>query len=82
METRAFVYKALFGLRFRVYRDSFYSLTDGRSYERCEGAGKTALRLECERMTTRIVFVLWDLSCSELQEIQKQASLTLFMLPL
>ena len=47
METRAFVYKAQFGPRFRVYRDSFYSLTDGRSYERCEGAGKTALSLEC-----------------------------------
>ena len=29
-------------------RDCYDSLTDGRSYERCEGAGKTALGLECE----------------------------------
>ena len=44
MEARAFV----FGPRFRVCRDSFDSLSGGRSYERCEGAGKTALRWECE----------------------------------
>ena len=31
-----------------MYRDSFDSLSDGRSYERCQGAGKTALRWECE----------------------------------
>ena len=48
METRAVVYKALFGPRFRVCRDCFDSLSGGRSYERCEGAGKTALRWECE----------------------------------
>ena len=42
------VYKALFGPRFRVRRDCFDSLSDGRSYERCEGAGKTVLRWECE----------------------------------
>ena len=48
METRAFVYKALFGPRFRVCRDCFDSLSDGRSYERCEGVEKTALRCECE----------------------------------
>ena len=29
-------------------RDCFDSLSDGRSYERCDGAGKTALRWECE----------------------------------
>ena len=29
-------------------RDCFDFLSDGRSYERCEGAGKTALRWECE----------------------------------
>ena len=34
--------------RFRVCRDCFYSLSDGRSYDRCEGVGKTALRSECE----------------------------------
>ena len=48
METRADVYKALFGPRFRLCRDCFDSLSDGRSYEMCEGAGKTALRWECE----------------------------------
>ena len=40
METRAFVYKAIFGPRFRVCRDCFDSLSDGRSSERCEGAGE------------------------------------------
>ena len=29
-------------------RDCFDSLSDGRSYERCEGVGKTALRTGCE----------------------------------
>ena len=48
LETRAVVYKALFGPRFRVCRDCFDSLSDGRSYERREGAGKTALRWEWE----------------------------------
>ena len=48
LETRAVVYKALFGPRFWVCRDCFDSLSDGRSYERCEGAGKTALRWEWE----------------------------------
>ena len=42
------VYKALFGPRFWVCRDCFDSLSDGRSYEKCEGAGKTALRWKCE----------------------------------
>ena len=48
METRAVVYKALFGPRFRVCRDCFKSLSNGRSYERFEGAGKTALTWECD----------------------------------
>ena len=48
METRAVVYKALFVPKFQVCRDCFDSLSGGRSYERCEGAEKTALRLECE----------------------------------
>ena len=82
METRAVVYKAQFGPRFRVCRDCFDSLSDGRSYERCEGAGKTAPRWDASSRTTEIEFVQWDLSCSELQEIQKQASLTLFIWPL
>ena len=29
-------------------RECFDSLSDGRSYERCEGVGKTDLRWECE----------------------------------
>ena len=45
MDTRAFVYKALFGPRFRVCKDCFDSLSDRRSNERCEGAGKTACEL-------------------------------------
>ena len=42
MDTRAIVYKAMFGPRFRVCRDCFDSLSHRRSDERCEGAGKTA----------------------------------------
>ena len=45
MDTRAIVYKALFGPRFRVCKDYFDSLSDRRSDERCEGAGKTACEL-------------------------------------
>ena len=45
MDTRAIVYKALFGPRFRVCKDCFDSLSDRRSDERCEGAGKTACKL-------------------------------------
>ena len=36
-----------FGPRLRVCRYCFDSLSDGRSYERCEGARKTALTWEC-----------------------------------
>ena len=45
MDTRAIVYKALFGPRFRVCKDCFESLSDRRSDERCEGARKTACEL-------------------------------------
>ena len=45
MDTRAIVYKALFGLRFRVCKDYFDPLSDRRSDKRCEGAGKTACEL-------------------------------------
>ena len=45
MDTRAIVYKALFGPRFRVCKDCFDSLSDRRSDERCEGEGKTACEL-------------------------------------
>ena len=45
MDTRAIVYKALFGPRFRVCKDYFDSLSDRRSDERYEGAGKTACHL-------------------------------------
>ena len=43
METRTVVHRALFGPRFPVYRDCFDSLSERRSNERCEGAGKTAV---------------------------------------
>ena len=43
MDTRDIVYKALFGPR--VCKDCFDSLSDRRSDERCEGAGKTACEL-------------------------------------
>ena len=46
MDTRAIVYKALFGPRFRVCKDCFDSLSDRRSDKRCETAGKTA----CEHL--------------------------------
>ena len=45
MDTRAIVYKALFGPRFRVCKDCVDSLSDKRIDERCEGAGKTACEL-------------------------------------
>ena len=80
METRADVYKALFGPRLQVCRDCFDSLSDRRSYERCEGAGKTVVSWACELIQPKLVF--GDLSCSELQEIQKQALLISFLLPL
>ena len=48
METRAPVYTALFGPRFRACRDCFDSLPDKHSNERCEGAGKTAVGWVCE----------------------------------
>ena len=47
METRAVVYKALFGPRYRVCRDYFDSLSDRCSNERCEGAVKTAVSWVC-----------------------------------
>ena len=74
MDTRAIVYKALFGPRFRVCKDCFDSLSDRRSGERCEGAGKTAA---CELLYSQNRVGEVELSCSELQGIQKQASLTL-----
>ena len=80
METSTFVYKALFGLRLRVCRDCFDSLSDRRIYIRCEGAGKTVVSSVCQLVQPELVF--WDLSCSELQEIQKKAFLTLFLWPL
>ena len=43
--SRAIIYKALFGPMFRVCKDCFDSLSDRRSDERCEGAGKTAYEL-------------------------------------
>ena len=46
-ETRAVVYKALFGPRFRVCGDWFDPLSDIRSCKRCEGAGKTAVIWAC-----------------------------------
>ena len=43
---------------------------------------KVQEKLHVSSCTARVVLVKWDLSCSELQGIQKQASLTLFLLPL
>ena len=45
MDTRAIVYEALFGPRFRVCKDCFDSLSVRRSDERCEGAEKTTCEL-------------------------------------
>ena len=47
METRTVVHKVLFGPRFRLRRDCFDTLSDRRSIERCEGAGKTAVSWVC-----------------------------------
>ena len=68
MDTRAIVYKALFGPRFRVCKDYFDSLSDRRSDKRCEGAGKTACELLYSQSRVGVVGS---------QGIQKQASLTL-----
>ena len=78
MDTRAIVYKALFGPRFRLCRDCFDSLSDRRSDERCEGAGKTACELLYSQSRVGVVgFQLFRAA-----EVQKQASLTIFILPL
>ena len=53
MDTRATVYKALFGPRFRVCKDYFDSLSDRRSDERCEGAGEDHV----SSSTARVVLV-------------------------
>ena len=45
MDTRAILYMALFWPRFLVCKDCFDSLSDRRSDERCESAGKTACEL-------------------------------------
>ena len=50
-------------------RDCFDSLSDRHSFERSEGAGKTCELDMCALLQPELVF--WDLSCSELQEIQK-----------
>ena len=57
MDTRAIVYKALFGPRFRVCKDCFDSLSDRRSDERCVGAEKTA----CELLYSRVGVVVSQL---------------------
>ena len=45
IDARAIVYDTLFGPRFQVCKDCFDSLSDRRSDEMCEGAGKTACEL-------------------------------------
>ena len=55
MDTRAIVYMALFGPRFRVCRDCFDSLSDRCSNERCEGAGKTACELLYSQIRVGVV---------------------------
>ena len=55
MDTRAIVYKALFGARFRVCKDCFDFLSGRRSGERCEGAGKTACELLYSQSRVRVV---------------------------
>ena len=48
------VYKGIFGTRLRVCRDCFYSLSDRRSYERCEGAWKTVVSWTLSSCTARV----------------------------
>ena len=66
----------IFGPRFWVCGDRFDPLSDRRNYERCEGAGKTAVSWECG-LLSRVGEVVY-LSYSEIMDIWKQASLTLF----
>ena len=65
--TRAVVYKALFWPRLRVCRDCFYSLSDRRSYERCEGARKTVVIWACELLYCHI----WCFGISAVQSCRK-----------
>ena len=81
MDIRAIVYKALCGPRFRVCKDCFDSLSDRRSDERCEGAGKTA----CELLYSQSRVGVVGSQLFRAAGIQKQASLTLltlYLLPL
>ena len=83
METRAVVYKALFGSRCWVCRDCFDSLSDRCSNERCEGARKTAVSWVSELLysQSRVGVVGFQLFRAA-GNTEKQASLTLFLLPL
>ena len=78
MDTRAIVYKALFGPRFRVYKDYFDSLSDRRSDEMCEGAGKTACELLYSQSRVGVVGSQLFRAVGNTET----ASLTLFLLPL
>ena len=78
MDTRAIVYKAMFGPRFRVCKDCFDSLSDRRSDERCEGAEKTACELLCSQSRVGVVGSQLFRAAGNTET----ASLTLFLLPL
>ena len=66
MDTRAIVYKALFGPRFRVCKDCFDSLSDRRCGKRCEGAGKTA----CELLYSQSRVVVVELSVQSCRDTE------------
>ena len=75
METRAVVYKALFGPRFRVCRDCFVSLSNRRSYETCECAGKTAVSWAGELLYSKNRVGVVGFQLFRAVGIQRQASL-------
>ena len=60
----------------------FDSLSDGRSYGRCEGAGKSALRCECELLYNRNCVREVGLQLFRAAGNTKTASPTIFILPL
>ena len=74
MDTRAIVYKALFGPRFRVCKDCFDSLSGRRSGKRCEGAGKTA----CELLYSQSRVGVVELSVQSCREYRNRLLLPYF----
>ena len=82
MENRACVYKALLGPGFGCAETVVTPCLTDAVIKGVKLRGRLLRDGNVSICTTRIVYVKWDLSCSEMQAKQKQASLTLFIFPL